>query len=55
MLESITRNLSAAIDMGMQNIAQQRIVRDMTQLGTAREVKPGERGRRRKECYYLQS
>tara|TARA_R110000824_G_scaffold123219_1_gene280836 strand:+ start:13078 stop:21522 length:8445 start_codon:yes stop_codon:yes gene_type:complete len=43
MLESITRNLSAAIDMGMQNIAQQRIVRDMTQLGTAREVKPGER------------
>jgi hypothetical protein len=38
MLEAITRNLSTAIEMGMKNVAQQRIVRDMITLGMAREI-----------------
>jgi hypothetical protein len=42
MLEAITRNLSAAIDMGMKNIAQQRVIRDSVELGIAREIPPGE-------------
>ena len=42
MLEAITRNLSAAIDMGMKNIAQQRIIRDSVELGIAREIPFGE-------------
>ena len=42
MLEAITRNLSAAIDMGMKNIAQQRIIRDSVELGIAREIPIGE-------------
>ncbi len=33
LVESVTMNLNAAIDMGMKNVAQQRIVRDMQQLG----------------------
>jgi hypothetical protein len=41
MLEAISLNLTAAIDMGMKNVAQQRIVRDMVELGLAREFKPG--------------
>jgi len=43
MLEAISMNLNAAISMGMKNVAQQRIVRDMRNLGLAREVKPGQR------------
>ena len=39
LLEAITKNLGAAIDMGMKNVAQQRIVRDMVKLGLAEEVK----------------
>ena len=38
MLEAITRNLSVAIEMGMKNVAQQRIVRDMIKLGMARQI-----------------
>jgi len=38
LVESVTMNLNAAIDMGMKNVAQQRIVRDMQKLGLARQV-----------------
>jgi len=38
MIEAITFNLTAAIDMGMKNVAQQRIIRDMTQLGLAQDA-----------------
>ena len=38
LLEAITRNLSVAIEMGMKNVAQQRIVRDMITLGMARQI-----------------
>tara|TARA_B100000035_G_scaffold70964_1_gene58352 strand:+ start:8795 stop:14779 length:5985 start_codon:yes stop_codon:yes gene_type:complete len=38
LVESVTTNLNAAIDMGMKNVAQQRIVRDMQNLGLARQV-----------------
>ena len=44
LLDAITRNLDAAISMGMRNVAQQRIVRDMVNLGLAREVKAGQSG-----------
>ncbi|UCC45187.1 MAG: hypothetical protein JSU65_04530, partial [Candidatus Zixiibacteriota bacterium] len=37
MEEAVSFNLTAAIDMGMKNIAQQRIVRDMVELGLAAE------------------
>jgi SAM-dependent methyltransferase len=40
MLEAMALNLSAAIQMSMKNIAQQRIVRDMIQLGLA-EMRTG--------------
>ena len=43
LLESIALNLNAAVSMGMKNVAQQRIVRDMRELGLAREVQPGQR------------
>ena len=43
MLEAITKNLDAAIDMGMKNIAQQRIIRDAASMGFARELGPKER------------
>ena len=39
LLEAVTRNLNAAIHMGMKNVAQQRIVRDMSKMGLAYEVK----------------
>ena len=42
MLEAITRNLSAAIDMGMKNVAQQRVIRDAVELGIAREIPMGQ-------------
>tara|TARA_R110000765_G_scaffold79749_1_gene156808 strand:- start:48 stop:5864 length:5817 start_codon:yes stop_codon:yes gene_type:complete len=35
MLDAITRNLSMAIDAGMKNVAQQRIIRDMVTIGQA--------------------
>ena len=38
MLDAITRNLSMAIDAGMKNIAQQRIIRDMIQVGVAQKA-----------------
>ena len=44
LLDAITRNLDAAISMGMRNVAQQRIVRDMNSLGLAREVMAGQQG-----------
>jgi hypothetical protein len=44
LLDAITRNLDAAISMGMRNVAQQRIVRDMKSLGLAREVIIGQQG-----------
>ena len=43
LLEGVTRNLAAAIDMGMKNVAQQRIIRDEVKLGLARRAKKGER------------
>ena len=39
MIEAIGLNLTAAIEMGMRNVAQQRIVRDMQKLGLARQLK----------------
>ena len=44
LLDAITRNLDAAVSMGMRNVAQQRIVRDMNSLGLAREVTAGQTG-----------
>jgi len=44
LLDAITRNLDSAISMGMRNVAQQRIVRDMNSLGLAKEVKAGQSG-----------
>ena len=42
LLDAITMNLDAAIGMGMRNVAQQRIVRDMVKYGLSRELKPKE-------------
>jgi len=42
LLEAVITNLDAAIAMGMKNVAQQRIVRDMIQIGLGRMVRPGE-------------
>ena len=38
LIESISLNLGAAVEMGMRNVAQQRIARDMQSLGLARQV-----------------
>ena len=38
LIESISLNLSAAIELGMKNVAQQRIVRDMQSMGLAQET-----------------
>jgi len=38
LMEAITRNLSMAIEMGMKNVAQQRITRDMIKLGLAKQA-----------------
>ena len=38
MLEAITRNLGTAIDLGMNNVSRQRIVRDMVTVGVARDA-----------------
>jgi hypothetical protein len=42
MLDAITRNLSMAIDAGMKNVAQQRIVRDMATIGLAKKATPAQ-------------
>ena len=42
LLDAIVMNLSAAIDMGMKNVAQQRVVRNMARYGLSKEVQPGE-------------
>ena len=42
LLEAVLTNLDAAIGMGMRNVAQQRIVRDMIQIGMGRMVQPGQ-------------
>lgn len=39
MTETVAANLSAAVEMGMRNVAQQRVMRDMQKLGMARQVK----------------
>ena len=38
LIESVVLNLSAAIDMGMKNVTQQRIARDMQKMGLARQI-----------------
>ena len=43
MLDAITRNLSMAIDAGMKNVAQQRIVRDMIKVGVATKATPAQK------------
>ena len=42
LFDAVSRNLSMAIDLGMKNIAQQRVIRDMIEAGMAREILPGE-------------
>jgi hypothetical protein len=41
LIESISLNLSAAIEMGMKNVAQQRVARDMLSMGLAQRVPSG--------------
>ena len=43
LVEAIVKNTSAAIDMGMRNVAQQRIARDMQKLQLATQVPYGRR------------
>jgi len=42
LMEAILSNLDSAIAMGMKNVAQQRIVRDMITIGLGRMVQPGQ-------------
>jgi len=42
LMEAIGLNLTAAIEMGMRNVAQQRIARDMQTLGLAKQLKKKE-------------
>lgn len=42
LMEAILTNLDSAIAMGMKNVAQQRIVRDMINIGLGRMVQPGQ-------------
>ena len=42
LLDSIVSNLDAAIAMGMKNVAQQRIVRDMVNIGLGKMIQRGE-------------
>lgn len=44
LVESATLNLSAAIEMGMRNVAQQRITRDMQAMGLATQIRPNAKG-----------
>jgi hypothetical protein len=42
MLEAMTLNLSASIQMSLRNIAQQRVVRDMVNLGLGKMLRPNQ-------------
>lgn len=42
LMEAVGLNLTAAIEMGMRNVAQQRIARDMQTLGLAKQLKAKE-------------
>jgi|DEB0MinimDraft_10_1074344.scaffolds.fasta_scaffold00086_22 hypothetical protein len=41
MFDAIVRNITAAIDMGMTNVAYQRVVRDQVLMGQAQEIPKG--------------
>ena len=41
MFDAIVKNITAAIDMGMTNVAYQRVVRDQVLLGQAQEIPQG--------------
>ena len=38
LLDSVVRNYTTAIEMGMKNVADQRLIRDLVYLGQAREI-----------------
>ena len=40
MLDAITRNLASAVEMGMKNVAQQRVARDLIEMKLAQRVSP---------------
>ena len=42
MVEAIMLNMSAAIQMSLKNVAQQRVVRDLTELGLAKVIPVGQ-------------
>ena len=42
LLDAVVMNLNAAIDMGMKNVAQQRVVRNMVRYGMSSEIPQGE-------------
>ena len=42
LLDAVTRNLVMATELGMKNIAQQRVIRDMMEAGMARQIVKGE-------------
>jgi hypothetical protein len=44
LIDAVTMNLTAAVQMSMKNVAQQRIARDMIQLGLAKQLRPNESG-----------
>jgi hypothetical protein len=44
LVESIVKNTAAAIDLGMRNVAQQRIARDMQKLQLAKQVPASKKG-----------
>ena len=44
LVESIVKNTAAAIDLGMRNVAQQRIARDMQKLQLAKQVPSTKKG-----------
>ena len=43
LLDAVTMNQMMAVELGLKNIAQQRVIRDMIQAGMAREVGPNEK------------
>ena len=45
LLDAITTNMAAAISMGMNNVAQQRVVRNMVRYGLAYELPKGKSGK----------
>ena len=42
LLDAVVMNQAMAIDLGLKNIAQQRVIRDMENAGMARKILPGE-------------